>query len=442
MGLTRATFPFILLPPMSRLLVAAVALVLTAAAARPESVRWSLADASARAVERNLTLKQRQIDTAARREAFESSWNLYVPGIEASVALKRIESADPPWALWGGIEVVLGLDRTLADQVARSRQSWEAGVIAYDQARLQLMRDLEKTFYQVLLVEQRIRLAEQNAQLAALQYERTVKLYDAGQASDLDLLAARVGRENTLPELLSLRNSLESLRTQLKQLTGLAAEDELALTGEIGLPKADLDRTRLLQEAQASSPSVRKLRADLEALVIGRRISARQSRTPSLSLGYSWAPRVVGPIADTIGDPASYRDRGTLTLGVTAPLDPLIPHSKDDQRIRGLDAGIEQARVILDQALYTSRLEVANFLNQLAGIEQTLRARELAERQAQEVYTQTLTAYDKGQRELLDVQDAQARLQEARLAILNEKYNYIAALADLEFAVGTRLIKE
>lgn len=427
---------------MSRFLVASVALVVTVAAARPESVRWSLADALAAAVERNLTLKQRQIDAAARREAWQSSWNLYLPSLDATAALKRIESADSPWALWGEIEAVLDLDVTLADQVARSRQSWEAGVLAYDQARLALVRDVEKTFTQVLLVQERIRLAEQNAELASRQYERTLKLYDAGQASDLDLLAARVGRENTLPELLSLRNSLESLRTQLKQLTGLAAEDELALDGEIGLPKVELDRLRLLQEAQTSSPSVRRLRADLEGLAIGRRIAARQARTPTLSLGYSWAPRAAGPIRDAIGDPATYRDVGTLTLELAAPLDPLIPHSKDDQRIRGLDAGIEQARVVLDQAVYSSRMEVTNLLNQLAGIEGTLKARELAERQAREVYTQTLTAYDKGARELLDVQDAQARLQQAGVAILNEKYNYLAALADLEYAVGRRLLKE
>jgi outer membrane protein TolC len=124
------------------------------------------------------------------------------------------------------------------------------------------------------------------------------------------------------------------------------------------------------------------------------------------------------------------------------PLDPLIPHSREDQRIRGLDAGIEQARVAIERELYISRMEVSNLLNQLSGIEQTLKARELAERRAQEVYTQTLAAYEKGGRELLDVQDAQASLQEARLSILNEKYNYIAALADLEFAVGRRIFKE
>ena len=427
---------------MRKTVGAIILLAAASASLQAEAVIWDLDAAVRRAVERNLTLKLRKIDVQSRNEAVERSWNQLLPNLDAGLSLKRTESVDPPWSLSADLVAGLRVNASIRTQVDRARAAYEAGLVSYEQARQQVVRDVGKAFYQVLLYEQRIRLAEQSLELAEKQYQRTAALYEAGRASELDLLSARVTRENARPDVLALRNSTASLVAQLKYLTGLSPEDELDLTGEIALPAWTPDRERVLSEVNASSLAVKRLRGDLEALEISRRITVQDVKVPYVSLSYSYAPRVSGPIVDNFTETDNWTRKGTLTLAVSIPLDPLIPNSKDDASVRAADAGIAQKRLELEQALYTSRMDAANLLNQLAGITETLRARELAATQTEEAFARTTVAYERGASSLLEVQDAQTDMQRAQVAVLNETYNYLAALIDLEYALGTSLPKE
>jgi outer membrane protein TolC len=50
-----------------------------------------------------------------------------------------------------------------------------------------------------------------------------------------------------------------------------------------------------------------------------------------------------------------------------------------------------------------------------------------------------MDAYKSGTKELLDVRDAESQMNQAELGLLNEKYTYLSALLDLEYAVNTKL---
>jgi outer membrane protein TolC len=53
----------------------------------------------------------------------------------------------------------------------------------------------------------------------------------------------------------------------------------------------------------------------------------------------------------------------------------------------------------------------------------------------------TSIAYRNGTTELLDVREAETQLNQAKLALASEKFNYLSGLLDLEFAINTKLTK-
>ena len=58
---------------------------------------------------------------------------------------------------------------------------------------------------------------------------------------------------------------------------------------------------------------------------------------------------------------------------------------------------------------------------------------------AQDAYEATLKAYNAGTQERLELQDSEQQLNQAKLGLMNEKFNYISALLDLETKLNIKL---
>ena len=60
---------------------------------------------------------------------------------------------------------------------------------------------------------------------------------------------------------------------------------------------------------------------------------------------------------------------------------------------------------------------------------------------AQRAYDMTARSYRNGTTELLDLRDAESSLNQAKLGLVNQKFQYISALMDLENTLNTDLTK-
>jgi outer membrane protein TolC len=61
---------------------------------------------------------------------------------------------------------------------------------------------------------------------------------------------------------------------------------------------------------------------------------------------------------------------------------------------------------------------------------------ELNVRLAERAFELAESAYNAGNRDLLDVQNAELELQKAKLKVLEEKTTYISGILDLEYAIN------
>jgi outer membrane protein TolC len=427
-------------------LVATGVAILVFASIRPcaEEVRWDLAQALEAAIQHNRTLQQRRLDVEETRQLLADTWNLFLPSLGAGASVSRSEpvsSADSPWTVGVSLSSSLSLSAVAKSRIDDARIKYDSSLLSFEKEVAGLRRSVKTSFYEILLAEERIELARQNIELARRQYENTEALYQSGRASELDLLAALVTWENEKPELLALEHDRASQLADLKNLAGLDRDDDLLLSGSIRAPVVSLDRDQLDREAEQASLPIRELRAELAELEIGRQLASRSERAPTVSLSYSYAPSFGGPLDQSISDKGNWID-GTLRLSLSVPLDPHIPHSRGDNAVRAYDYDIRRAELALEQALGDARSEVAALLDELEGIRRTIQALEFSIEQAERSYEQTLASYEQGGKQLLEVENALNALQRARLGVLDETYNYVTTLVDLEYLVGRSLVEE
>jgi outer membrane protein len=346
-----------------------------------------------------------------------------------------------PWSVSGRIGVSLGLNGSLPYRFRNLQYLLNMELISYEQARQIYIRDIKDFFYQIILVKERIILAKDNLRLTEKQYEKTVLLYESGLASDLNLMAIKVNLANTRPEILALENDYTSKLFQLKYLTGLTPDDELELTGSIFLPEVPVsveDFSNLIPDTL----ELQKFKHENLILENNRKITLIQNRIPSLSLGYSYSPRLSQPFTDSFLSEDTWLEQGSFTISMSLPLDSVLPGSSARVDLESIDAQILKNELELDQLLYTSYMELTNLINRLAGIQETLDARKLAADFSREAYEYTVASYNNGGVDLLELQNSETDLRKSRVAVLTETYNYISTIFDLEYLLGIEIIKE
>lgn len=425
---------------MKVILISAILFFIALSGIFPDNYQWELNDAIDRAMSENLVLKQYKIDLNQRKSASDRSWNLLLPDLNSSISMSNDFSTNP-WSVTGRIGVSLNLNGSLPYEFKNLQYLLNAELVSYEQARQMYIRDIKDFFYQILLVKERISLARDNLRITEKQYEKTVLLYEAGLASDLNLMAIKVNLANTRPEILSLENDYTSKLFQLKYLTGLTPDDELELTGSIFLPDIPVSLDDLSNRI-SDTLELQKFRQENLILQNSRKIILMENRIPSFSLGYSYSPKLSQPLEDSFSSRDTWFGQGSLTISMSLPLNSILPGSSSRTDLESIDADILKNELELDQLLYTSHMELSNLINRIAGIRETLAARKLAADFSREAYEYTVISYNSGGVDVLELQDSETDLRESRVAVLTETYNYISTILDLEYLLGIEIIKE
>jgi len=114
----------------------------------------------------------------------------------------------------------------------------------------------------------------------------------------------------------------------------------------------------------------------------------------------------------------------------------LIPQSADYQGIMILDEQIAAANVGLAQMIQGTEIEIYNTILSLERIRITTEAQARTVELAEEAYRLTEQAYRAGFQDLMQVQNAQLELRQAKVSVLEQQFNYLNGLIDLEYAIG------
>ena len=438
-----------------------------------ETVRLSPDEAVDRALQNNLSLESARVSAGTKKRASDLSWNQFIPGVtiggslildnEKTMAegMLPVDLSDlgsiigmpiPPntiygvypysveasqWHVAGSIQASLNISIAMFENMNRLRLDYQGGLISYEKAKSQLERDVRKAYHSMLLLQENIALLRGSYENTERQAQMAQANYNAGLAPELTLLQARVALETMKPAIDQAESGLRISMAQFAMSLGLPYDTPIELIPvDSGTDFISLDVSELIAKAASGKPDIQELRQSILMLQSARKAQVF-SLLPALSLSWNTSPVFIrDPWKDDWGNSDNWNSSGSLTIALGLKLDSLIPFSVNYQGIKNIDDQIRTATIGLSQMIQGTEIEIYNTVLSLDKTRISAEAQAQTVSLAERSYRLTEEAYRAGLQDLLQVQNAEQSLRQARVSMLEQQFNYLNGLIDLEYSIG------
>ncbi len=388
----------------------------------------------------NLSIKEGDVSLKSAKRASSYSWNSISPSIKASGSLSKSLPKEEVKSAYGsasssdaarislGASVNIGLSPSIATNIKGARLKYEKQQIDYDTTVRTIELNVRKAFYQILYEQEYIALQERHAESAKNQYNTNKAKYERGVLPRLDVLNSQISYQNAQLSLDSAKTTLANDLATFKNLLGLDQSRDIALSGSLDgfVELTDISLGGLSEKSNTIASLEKQVEIAKNSLT-ATRLSAW---APTLSAGYSYN------LSTTTDSSSDWNKAGSLTLGVSIPLDGYLPWSSGAQSIANQKDNLELLQLQLEDARNTLDIQISGYLNQVKNLVSTIQLRKQSLEFAEESYRLTADAYNNGTKDILALQNARNSYLEAAVNLKNQAYNLSVALLNLENSLG------
>ncbi len=311
-------------------------------------------------------------------------------------------------------------------------------------------------YYQALIAREQVRLQQSRLDRVQENLKDTKKSFEQGLVDEYAVMQLEVQLENIKPQLTSAKFSEKEALRNLLNTMGLPVSLSIEVKGDLSdfdiqasnaseeenkaLKKIDQMTSLSLESDSTLLQRAFEMRGDLRVLDIQqqlqqKRIKAEKSKyLPSIVANYNlqWSASQAGNPVFFGTDQQRARSQ-TFTVGVQLPI---------FQGFRR-DAAIQQAQIQKKDLQLQEYQSMRNAENEITSAEESIKeafqvesARKRALDLAQDGYDRALKRYQAGLGSQQEVTDAELQLREAEVGYAQMVFNYLAAKARYDQAVG------
>ena len=418
-------------------------------------VRLTIEQAVDYARENSKTLQSSAIDLEIKKRASSYSWNQFMPSVQVTGTMSRKNEVTPisipgitmppqpdpteadHWTAVGGVSVSWNFSAAMIESIRLAKRDYEAGLISWDQTLRQTELQIEKLFYGLLLQEESLKIQQDSLENARLRMEQARINYLNGLIPELSYIQAQVSYQNMKPSVMKQEQLLKQQLDMFGFLIGLPAGIKIELEGAIEPPHIDLVAQDLVDISMENNPDILLLNKNLEILKLTYSMQNLQTYIPSVSLSWGFQP-VVSDIQENWID--NYTDGGSFSATLVWNLTNMLPFSANQQKAKDTKDNIRKMELSLETLKENTALNIRTQIDNLNQAWANIEAASGNITLAQKSYDMNVTSYQNGTRELLDVKDAESQLNQAKLGLINSKYEYLTGLLDLEYSLNIDLI--
>lgn len=275
-----------------------------------------------------------------------------------------------------------------------------------------VIQQVAATFYQVLISQERIKMADANLeQLSKL--ENVIRgQYESGLAKKIDLDRIKVNKSNMKTEKLSLENDLSQQKNLLKYYMGMPITEEIALQDQqiensnetlAQLPNGEEVRTEGLY-------SYRVLKKQDELLGLQRE-AEKATAYPTLSLDANYVYNSNSDKFNVYSNKALNYDASSIGLTLSIPI---FDGNARRSRMKQIEIQRSQVQEEMKRTNNSLQMDLSNARKQLAVSLETVHSQEDNKELAEEVFHSTQNNYKNGLASLTDLLDAETELIKAQ----------------------------
>lgn len=309
-------------------------------------------------------------------------------------------------------------------EMAAQQALWYQAV--YEDARLQLTRQVKDAYYRLYYQDRAIDVTEENLAILKSFISLTATRYEVGNGLQQDLLKAQLEQSKLLDKLLTFRQQRQSVLAEFNRLLARPATQSLEVPGALSPESQDVKPELLMTAARKNRPMFDSYQSLIDRFESQRKL-AKLDYYPNFNVWTSYRFR-----DDDLPDGGT--DFISAGVGLNIPL----WREKRSEVVAEADSGIRMARRQLEEFGNRVDMTIQDFSAQLAknrDLEQLFATGIIP--QAQQTFDASLAAYQVGKVEFLSLLDSLMTLYRYQLDYQRALSDYQRNLAQLEAAVGT-----
>jgi outer membrane protein TolC len=290
-------------------------------------------------------------------------------------------------------------------------------------------------FYQILLDKALIQVQEESVNLLQSQLEDQKSRFEAGTVPQFNVLQAQSQLQNQIPQLITAQNNYRISQVNLAKTLGIPAgrqystDEPLPIAGRLTYTPIKYDLSSALITARANRPFLKAQRSNVLSSVEQITVAASGFKpTISANIGLRQT-----------NNPRSSQLDNTLEgwfFGFTGSWN-IFDGGSTYGSVKSARASLEETKVTLDDSTRQVELDVATAIDNLRNAQETIAASETAVQVSQEALRLSNERLAAGTGTQLDVLTQQTALTTSRSNLVTAQFNYIAAVAQFQFATGT-----
>ncbi|MCE5252298.1 TolC family protein [bacterium] len=307
--------------------------------------------------------------------------------------------------------------KNMAEETLQSvRQNVVAGVV--------------QAFNSALLSEEMCSINKESLAQAEKHLENVKNLFNAGRATDYDLLRARVQVANMKPDLLDAENKVTISLLRLKEVMGVAPDSPLTITGKFAEPDTSVFKQATFETAMEMRPDLKASEYNVDLYEKGIQL-AKGDFLPVLSAGSNFAYN--GNFDVFTYDREDWNRYWTASVTLTFPIfDGFKNYSKYRQAKNDFYKAKTDFKKIHDTVLIDVRESVLNLRKAVNSIE----SQRMNVEEAQKALEMAESLYTNGKATQLEVLDAQLALEVAKTNMVVSLYEGTIAEIALKKNLG------
>lgn len=324
---------------------------------------------------------------------------------------------------------------TLWKAIQISETQIESALEASRSSKLDLVEQVSKAYYALLLAKASHEVVKQNYDNAVFTADLYKKQFDAGTASEYDVLRTGVQVKNVEPELLQADIAVKQCKLQLKVLMGFDLDVDI----EPSVTLADMQQDMYAYVLNASQRDL-KDNSQLRSLALSQKL-ANQNVTlkkfayiPTLAtqFSYSWLSLSNGNALKN----QEFNPYSNIALSLSVPL------LSGGSRYYGIQGAKLQAAEVALQKDYLEnslKMQLDLALDNINREAKQIESSQESVKQADKALTIMQKSFEIGAASYLNLRDAELANTSAKLAYYQSIYNYLVSTSELDKLLGKEM---
>lgn len=415
----------------------------------------SLEDAIELASKGNKTLNIQNLQELSAKQAVREAKSAFLPNIDFNGNLSRYfdrqviylpgsfagtEKAVQDVSV-GGLhqyDAVISLNQKLFSK--SSKEDFKASKIAEEienentaDMEGQLIHEVTKSFYQVLLSQNQLMLLEKSLHRNEKALQDAKSLLIQGKGLKTDTLQSYIAVENLKTSLHYQRSSVDIAKTQLKQLIGLNEEVDISLEDifQMGEKSEDFyiqDQEFPVDELTRHDLSIQKLNIELEE----RKLSAiKATRVPEVSLIGQYQLQSQDDNFGFKNQP--WQNTSLIAVNLSFPI---FSGGRTSAKTKQALIRLDQEKLRMDALYDEVKLEISTISNEWSNAKMQYATQKKNVEAAQLNYSMVNQRYINGIGSKLEISDAELALTSSQFNYLQAFYNLKIYSSDMQKALG------